>query len=131
MKLRKSDITFRMSTRTGEAIVSSNGESVCNMFQRLLYMVPGTDDYNKNMGLDITTRAKKPHINGTRDTEYEALVAEQLFAYTDIVPLNVVAIFQDQILAIYMDCRIDDQEFRLQTSSDTNKLATQILPKTV
>ena len=131
MKLSKSDLTFRMTTRTGEAIVSRNGESICNTFQRLLYMVPGTDDYEKNMGLDITTRAKKPHVNGERDTEYEAKIVEQLYAYTDIVPLNIVAIFQDQILIIYMDCMIDNQEFRLQASSDSDKLATQILPKTV
>lgn len=130
MKLTKSNITFRMS-RMGDPIVSNNGENICNIFQRILYMVPGTDDYNPDMGLDIVSRSKLQYTEGTRDTDYETRIVDQLFKYTDIVPLNVIAIYQDRILRIYMDCTIDNQEFRLQSSSDLDKFSTQILPKQV
>ena len=76
--------TFRMG-RVGDPIVSNGIEAVCNILQRLLFMVPGMDDYNTNMGLDITTRAKRSYIDNTRDTEYESMIVEQMNTYTDII----------------------------------------------
>lgn len=130
MKLEKTDITFRMS-RLGDPVASNSGEAVCNKFQRLLYMIPGTDDYNPNMGLDITTRAKRPYAEGARDTEYETQITEQLYTYTDIVPLSVIAIFSNKSLVILLNCQVNNQEFQVQVSSDPNALATVIQPKVI
>lgn len=122
--------TFRMG-RVGDPIVSNGIEAVCNILQRLLFMVPGMDDYNTNMGLDITTRAKRSYIDNTRDTEYESMIVEQINAYTDIIPTNVVAIFKDNMLIISITGKLSGNEFMFQTSSDPDTFAAQIQPKVV
>lgn len=122
--------TFRMG-RVGDPIVSNGIEAVCNILQRLLFMVPGMDDYNTNMGLDITTRAKRSYIDNTRDTEYESMIVEQMNTYTDIIPTNVVAIFKDSMLIISITGKLSGNEFMFQTSSDPDTFAAQIQPKVV
>lgn len=122
--------TFRMG-RVGDPIVSNGIEAVCNILQRLLFMVPGMDDYNTNMGLDITTRAKRSYIDNTRDTEYESMIVEQMNTYTDIIPTNVVAIFKDNMLIISITGKLSGNEFMFQTSSDPDTFAAQIQPKVV
>lgn len=94
-------------------------------------MIPGEDDYEKEMGLDITTRSKRPYTENERDTEYEAMITKQLYTYTDIIPITVVAIYQNKLLIVMMDCMYDNKEYRLQASSDPNLLATKIEPKVV
>lgn len=122
--------TFRMG-RVGDPIVSNGIEAVCNILQRLLFMVPGMDDYNTNMGLDITTRAKRSYIDNTRDTEYESMIVEQMNTYTGIIPTNVVAIFKDNMLIISITGKLSGNEFMFQTSSDPDTFAAQIQPKVV
>lgn len=122
--------TFRMG-RVGDPIVSNGIEAVCNILQRLLFMVPGMDDYNTNMGLDITTRAKRSYIDNIRDTEYESMIVEQMNTYTDIIPTNVVAIFKDNMLIISITGKLSGNEFMFQTSSDPDTFAAQIQPKVV
>jgi len=126
----KKDLSYRIGY-SGNAIVASGGEVVCNAFHRLLYMIPGEDDYNKEMGLDVTTRSKRPYVENERDTEYEAMIVEQVSKYTDIIPINVVALYQNKLLVIMMDCSYDNHEYRLQASSDPELLATKIEPKVV
>ena len=126
----KQDLTFRTGY-SGNAIVARNGEVVCNAVHRLLYMIPGEDDYNKEMGLDITSRSKRPYTEGERDVEYEGMIVKQLYAYTDIIPLNIVALYQNRMLIIMMDCMYDNKQYRLETSSDPNRLETKISPKVV
>ncbi|MCM1295172.1 MAG: hypothetical protein NC311_06495 [Muribaculaceae bacterium] len=111
--------------------LSSGAEFICNVAQRLFYMVPGTDSYNRDMGLDITTRAKRPYQDGFRDSDYEQDVLKQFLAYTDIIPSAVVAIYQDKLLIVTMLAKYNGEEFTLRASSDPNRLATQILPKNV
>ncbi|MCM1532569.1 MAG: hypothetical protein NC114_09905 [Ruminococcus flavefaciens] len=130
LNVGKKDLSYRVGY-SGNAIVASGGEVICNSFHRLLYMIPGEDDYNKEMGLDVTTRSKRPYSENERDTEYEAMIVKQLYEYTDIIPLTVVAVYQNQLLVIMMDCMYDNKEYRLQASSDPNRLATKIEPKVV
>ena len=115
MNVGKQDLSYRVGY-SGNAIVASGGEVICNTFHRLLYMIPGEDDYEKEMGLD---------------TEYEAMITKQLYTYTDIIPITVVAIYQNKLLIVMMDCMYDNKEYRLQASSDPNLLATKIEPKVV
>lgn len=126
----KSDFSCRIG-RTGSMILTNGPEYICNIAQRMFYMVPGTDKWNKNMGLDITTRAKRPYQNGERDSDYEQEILKQFIEYTDIIPSAVVAMYQDKLLIITMLAKYNGEEFTLRVSSDPNKLATQILPKVV
>ena len=130
MNVGKQDLSYRVGY-SGNAIFASGGEVICNTFHRLLYMIPGEDDYEKEMGLDITTRSKRPYTENERDTEYEAMITKQLYTYTDIIPITVVAIYQNKLLIVMMDCMYDNKEYRLQASSDPNLLATKIEPKVV
>lgn len=126
----KDDFSFRVE-HTGGMAVTNGPEFICNIAQRLFYMVPGTDDYNRKMGLDITTRAKRPYQDGYRDSEYELEVMKQFIDYTDIVPSVVVAIYQSRMLIVTMIATYNGEEFTLRTSSNLNMLATQILPKEI
>lgn len=126
----KEDFSFR-TEHTGGMAVTSGQEYICNIAQRLFYMAPGTDEYNREMGLDITTRAKRPYHDGYRDSEYEQDVLKQFLTYTDIIPSIVVAMYQDKMLVITMMASYNGEEFTLRASSDPSRLATQILPKDI
>lgn len=126
----KKDITYRVGY-SGNAIIATGGEVVCNAFHRLLYMVPGQDEYNKDMGLDITTRCRRQYTENSRDVEYETMIVEQLNKYTDIQPISVVVVYQNGMLIVVMDCIYDNNEFRLQDSSDPDTLAAMVEPKVV
>lgn len=126
----RDDFSFRVE-HTGGMAVTSGGEFICNTVQRLFYMVPGMDEYNREMGLDITTRAKRPYQDGARDTEYETEIMRQFITYTDIIPTVVVALYQSKMLIITMAATYNGEEFTIRASSDPNRLATQILPKAI
>lgn len=130
MAVTKKDISYRLGY-SGNAILASGGEVVCNAFHRLLYMVPGEDEYNKDMGLDITSRCKRPYTENSRDVEYETMIAQQLMTYTDIQPITLVAMFQNGILVILMDCMYNNNQYRIQDSSDPDTLAAMVEPKTI
>jgi len=130
MKRTKDDISWRLEY-TGMAAVTSGLEYVINVANRLFFMIPGIDDYNKDMGLDIQTRAQRAAADGSRDTEYEQMIMQQFRTYTDIIPTGVVAIYQGHLLMIHMTAVYNGEDFQLKTSSDPNRLATQILPKEI
>lgn len=126
----KDDFSFR-TEHTGCMAVTSGKEYICNIAQRLFYTIKGADEYNRDMGLDLPTRAKKPYHDGYRDSEYEQEVLKQFLTYTDIIPSVVVAMYQDKMLIITMRATYNGEEFTLRASSDPKKLATHILPKDI
>lgn len=112
-------------------VVANGMEYICNVAQRLFYMIPGTDDYNKNMGLDITTRAHRPYDSDMRDVEYEQMVMEQFLTYTDIIPAIVNAVYKDNVLTVTMTASYNGEDFQIIITSDRKVLATYIDPKNV
>lgn len=115
---KKEDLTFRMG-RTGSMVVGKRGEYVCNIVQMLFSMVPGTDEFDINRGLDIRSRNHKPYTEGTRDTEYENEILQQFTTYTDLMPLNIVAMYLRGTFLVYMEISYENQVYSLDINADT------------
>lgn len=123
--IKTKDLTFRRST-AGAWTLASPAEFVLSTVQRLLYMKPGSDIYNASMGLDAVGRSVRSYVEGSRDTEFETRMVEQLQTYTDIVPLAVVAVYHDSLMEINLTATYDTQEYRLIFSVDPNTLSNMI-----
>lgn len=126
----KEDFTYRQE-HTGSMAVSSGLEYICNIVQRMFYLIPGLDDYETSMGLDITTRATKPYEDGYRDSDYEQEIVRQFITYTDIIPSTVMAVYRDRILVVSMMASYNGEDFQIMVSSDPTQLSTQVLPKVI
>ena len=124
-KTKVQDFTNRVES-SGKVALSSNAEHIVNVIQRLLHISPGTDIYNPDMGLDVIARSRRPYTDGYRDTTYETLIGRQILEYTDIVPVNIVAVYKNQSLVLYMDVRYSDQLYRLQIGTDESDVRTMI-----
>ena len=77
------DATFRTDL-SGNPILASNLDYYLGIVNILFNMIPGTDPYNPEMGLDIAKYRYKAGIEGERDTEYESKINEQFSKYTDL-----------------------------------------------
>ena len=119
------DLTFRTGANK-EWSIASKSEHVLNTVQRLLYMTPGSDIYDPEVGLDVMGRSRKGYKEGDRDTEYESKIAQQINTYTDIVVSAVVCFYQNETLIITMNATYDSIEFRLRLTSDPANLENMI-----
>lgn len=82
--MAKKDATFRTDI-SGNPVISSNKEYYLNIATMLFNMIPGTDPYNPEMGLNISQLQFKPGTPGERDTAYENEIATQFGKYTDML----------------------------------------------
>lgn len=97
------DLTFRVD-RVGNVIMASESEHVMNVIQFLLNSIPGMDDYNNDMGINLNSIRVRPHnTNGSRDTKLELEIGEQISKYTDLTPINVVVTFPGNVMKIYLE----------------------------
>ena len=120
-----SDITFRQS-RNHNNPTSTVGEYIANITQRLFNMVPGDDEYNLDMGLDIFGHVNRAFENGQRDTVYESKITEQFATYTDLNVSGVIALYSDGILYVSMAVSYAGRNYILETNSTGNDLISLI-----
>lgn len=112
------DFSFKMD-RNGKSVLTSGGEHVRGVATMLFAMVPGTDEYNPEMGLDLNGRKFKMYEEFTRDIEYENEIRSQFTTYTDLVPVEIMAIYVKNSLYISLTVKYMSEVFNIQVSSDT------------
>lgn len=129
-----SDFTMRHA-RTGMMVEPDPLEHILNTCQRIFHMPPDKDEYDKNngLGLDIMTRSRRRYKTGIteRDYEYERMIQKQFNDYTDIVLSTVIVTCRDHMLLVKLEGQWMDTSFSFQTSSDPNRVTTEIKPKVV
>lgn len=113
------DFSFRMD-RTGKMIIASGAEHVRNVITMLFGMRPGSDEYDSERGLDLLGRKHRQYVEKTRDTAYESMIIKQLCAYTDLVPLNCIAIYLNDSLYISLEVQFNGDAFVTELSSNKN-----------
>lgn len=112
-----SDFSFKMD-RTGKSILLKNGEHVRSISTMLFAMRPGMDEYESELGLDLVGRRFQMYAEKTRDTEYESTIVKQFTKYTDLVPLNVIAIYLNESLYVNMQLRYEGDIYTIELSSN-------------
>lgn len=116
------DLTFRID-RTNNAIISRGGEHVLNVVQMMFNTVPGEDEYNTDMGLNIGAAKHHAHPNGSRYTEYEARIENQFLTYTDLIPVQVIVLMKDGRMIIYMRLRFMDTIYEVDITEENDSLS--------
>lgn len=106
------DLTFRHD-RTGNMVIGKRGEYVVNIVQMLFNMKPGTDEFDSDKGLYISSKYFTHYTNNTRDSEYESKIVQQFTTYTDLIPSNVIAMYIDNTLRIYMMIRYEGNIYEM------------------
>lgn len=119
------DFTFRHD-RTGNMIIGKRGEAVCNIVNMLFNTIPGTDEYDSDKGLYIDQKQFQMYENNTRDTAYESRIMKQFSTYTDLVPVNVVAMYMNHSLYVYMKVRYQTQIYEIDVVSSNNTLTAML-----
>lgn len=124
------DFSFRMD-RTGKMVTVQGAEHVRNVLVMLFGMRPGSDEYDSQRGLDLNGRKKRQYVERTRDTEYEIEIVTQVSRYTDLVPVNCVAIYLNDSLYVNLQVRYMNEVYNTELSTsagaETNTLAAQII----
>lgn len=115
------DITWRID-RNGNTILSKRGEYIVNIAQMLFNIRPGTDEYDSHKGLFIKDKINKPFAENSRDTAYESEIVKQFTKYTDLVPVNVIAVYLKGKYRIYMQIRYMDQIYELEMSASRDSI---------
>ena len=118
MSDKVTDLTFRTDL-TGNMILGRRGEYVCNIAQMLFTMVPGYDEYAPEKGLDIARRKVRAYVQNTRDSAYESMIIKQFTTYTDLIPLQVIAMYLNESLHVYMMIRYLDGIYEMDIDSNT------------
>lgn len=119
------DLTFRPD-RAGNMIKGRRGEYVVNICQMLFNLVPGTDEYEPERGLAIRRKLQQTYEEKTRDTTYEAEISRQLTTYTNLVPLQVLAVYMNKSLFIYMSIQFENQIYELDMVADQSTLTAML-----
>lgn len=119
------DLTFR-TDRAGNMIRGRRGEYVVNVCQMLFNMVPGTDEYEPERGLAIRRKLQQTYEEKTRDTTYESEISRQLTTYTSLVPIQVLAVYMNKSLFIYMSIRFESQLYELDMVADQSTLTAML-----
>ena len=88
------DITFR-SDFSGNATLATGLHYYLGIINMLFNMVPGTDPYNPEMGLDVAKLRFTAGVQNHRNTEYESNIANQFNKYTDLNISSVIVQFID------------------------------------
>lgn len=118
--INSTDLTWRHD-RSGNMVVGKRAEYVVNTVEMLFNMYPGTDEYEPERGLAIGKKKFQPHLDKTRDTQYENDIVKQFTTYTDLVPSNVLAMYVNEGLRMYMQVRFQGNvyEIDLEYKNDT------------
>jgi len=115
------DITWRID-RNGNSIMSKRGEHVINVVQFLFNLRPGTDEYDREKGLFIKSKIQKAYTENSRDTSYEAEIVKQFTKYTDILPVNVIAIYLNGKYRIYLTVRYMGEIYELELTHSLDSI---------
>lgn len=119
------DLTFRPD-RTGNMIKGRRGEYVVNICQMLFNLVPGTDEYEPERGLAIRRKLQQTYVEKTRDTTYESEITQQFNQYTDLRPMQVLAVYMNKSLFIYMSIKFEGQLYELDMVADQSTLTAML-----
>lgn len=119
------DLTYR-TDRTGNMVKGKRGEYVCNLAQLLFNMVPGTDEYEPDKGLDIARKRNRTYTKETRDTDYENQIVTQFTKYTDLIPVNVIAMYMNNSLHIYMSIRFEGAIYEMDLIDSNDSLTAML-----
>lgn len=119
------DLTFRPD-RTGNMIKGRRGEYVVNICQMLFNLVPGTDEYEPERGLAIRRKLQQTYVEKTRDTTYESEITRQFNQYTDLRPIQVLAVYMNKSLFIYMSIKFEGQLYELDMVADQSTLTAML-----
>ena len=125
MPMNTTDISYRMD-RIGNMIEPKRGEYVCNIAQMLFNLVPGTDEYDINRGLNIRGKLYQPMVEGTRDASYENEIIQQFTRYTDLIPSNVIAVYLNKQYHVYMDVTYRNQVYMMDITADPDTLTVML-----
>ena len=109
---RTSDFTFRYD-RSGNMITGKRSEYVINIVKMLFNLKKGDDPYNPDRGLFIQDKIRQQYVENQRDTAYETEIVKQFTTYTDLIPVNVVAIYMNKSIHIYMSISYQKQIYEL------------------
>lgn len=122
------DITFRPD-RNNNMVVASRGEYICNIAKMLFNMIPGTDEYNPDRGLNIRSKASQPNESGSRDSSYEQEIVKQFTTYTDLIPMNVVVQYKNHKMYIYMQIRYQNVLYEIDLTDQDDELVVVLRNK--
>lgn len=117
------DLAWRVNKNKTLVVVTSPTEYVANTVTRLFHMHRGSDDFNRDMGLDIITHAKRKYSPNSRDIEYENEVTRQLTEYTDIEVDNAVAVYRNGMLIVGLEVRYENVSYNISMTSEPESLA--------
>ena len=123
MGLAPNDLAWRVNRNRTLAVVTSKSEYVANTVTRLFHMHRGSDDFNRNMGLDIITHAKNKYAPNSRDTKYEQEIVNQLHTYTDIQVDEAIAIYKNDMLIVALKIRYENVAYDIAMTSEPESVA--------
>ena len=128
--INSKDFTMRIED-TGSMALATATEHVLNTVQHLMFAVPGRDDMEPELGLNIRNKIRVALAEGERDTDYEQEIARQFLTFTDLAPTSVIAITENGEYHVHLTVSWNNQYFQLQVGQDPATLTIAILPKTV
>lgn len=110
-------------------VLTSGSEYVCNIATMLFNMTPGTDKYDvdKTKGLQLEAKRFRTFVENYRDTEYESEIVRQFSTYTDLIPLNVVAVYMNSTYLISMRIKYENQVYAIEVNGNTNTLNAMLI----
>ena len=111
------DFSFKMD-RTGKPVTTKGAQHIRTVVMMLFAMEPGTDEYEPERGLDLLGRKQRTYIEMTRDTEYESMIHEQFTKYTDLTPLNVLAVYLNNSLFVSLTVQFLGEVYTMELSSE-------------
>lgn len=116
------DFTLRYD-RSGNMIAGKRGEYVINVVQMLFNLKKGDDPYNSDRGLFIQDKIRQQYVENQRDTTYESEIVKQFTTYTDLIPINVVAIYMNKSIHIYMSIKYQRQIYEMDIDAGIDTLS--------
>jgi len=122
---RTVDLTWR-TDGGGTPILSRRAELVLNKIEMLLNLIPGKDPRDPERGLNVRSRLNKTYAEPTRDTSFEAEITKQITKYTDIIVSQVMVVYKDEIMFIYMAITWQGEAFLVDIKVDDNTLTSQL-----
>lgn len=115
------DLTMR-TDRGGNMVKGKRGEYVCNIAQMLFNTKPGTDEYEPAKGLYIAQKQMKPYEEKERDSAYESEIVKQFNQYTELRPINVMAMYLRGSFFVYMTVKYEGELYEIHLTYDSKSL---------
>ena len=120
--INSTDCTWRYD-RSGNMVEGKRAEYVVNVVEMLFNMIPGTDEYEPDRGLAINKKKFQPYLDNTRDTQYEDEITKQFTTYTDLIPSNVLAVYVNNALRMYMQVRFQGNIYEIDLIYENDTLS--------